>query len=46
MSENFEHFIPYFFCLNFAFYTVVSFKILSGIANSVDQDQTAPLGAV
>ena len=33
------------FCLNFAFYASDS-KILSEVANSVDPDQTAPIGAV
>ena len=40
----FEHFIPYFFGLNFAFYTAGS-QILSGRANSVDPDQTVPSGS-
>ena len=36
-----------FFCLNFAFYAFFFFlKFLSGMANSVDTDQTAPSGAV
>ena len=41
---DFEHFIPYLFCLfclNFAF-CILFFKILCGITNSVDSDQTDP----
>ena len=37
----FEHFISYNFGLNFAHYAVVSSNVLSGMANSVDPDQTA-----
>ena len=44
MSLNFKHFIPYLFSQKFTFYTVVSLN--SGMANSVDPDQTAPEGAV
>ena len=43
MSKNFEHFITYYFGLNFAFYAVF-LEILSGMATSVDPDQTASLG--
>ena len=39
---KFEHFIPFFFGLIFAFFQLF-LKILSGIANSADPDQTAPL---
>ena len=35
MPWHFEHFIPYFFGLNFAMY-----ELLNGMANSVDPDQT------
>ena len=38
---NFKHFIPYFFGLNLLF-VQWSLKMLSGIANSEDPDQTAP----
>ena len=37
--------ISSFFCLTFAFMQLF-LKILSGMANSVDPDQTAPEGAV
>ena len=40
MSKNFKHFIPNFFCLNFAFLQLY-LKIHSGMANNVDPDQTA-----
>ena len=40
MPLNFEHFILYYSGLNYASYA------LSGMANSVDPDQTAPSGAV
>ena len=41
MSLNFEDFIPYYFGLNFAFYApVLLLKILCGMANSVEPDQT------
>ena len=39
MSKTFEHFSPSVFGLIFAFCTVV-FKIHSGMANSVDPNQT------
>ena len=35
-----------FFGLNFAFYAVASSNTDSGMANSVDPDQTAPSGTV
>ena len=37
MSLNFKHFISYFFGLNFG---QLFLKILNGMANSVDPDQT------
>ena len=44
MSLNFEQFIPYFFvkiaCMLFM---QLFLKILGGMANSIDPDQTAPL---
>ena len=46
MSKNFKCFIPYSVGLNFAFYAFVSQNMLHGMANRVDPDQTAPLGAV
>ena len=45
MSSNFKCSIQYFFDLNFALMQLF-LKILSGMANSVDPDQTAPSGAV
>ena len=38
------YFIP--FWPNFSFFVQLFLKILSGMANSVDPDQTAPSGAV
>ena len=35
----------FFFCLDFDFYEVF-LKMLSGMANSVDPDHMAPLGAM
>ena len=35
-------FHTFFFGVNFVFYIVVFFKILNGMANNVDPDQTAP----
>ena len=43
--KNFEHFIPYFIGLNFLLGQLFH-KLLSGMLNSVDPDQTAPSGAV
>ena len=44
---NYEHFIPFFvFGLKILFCMQLFLKILSGMANSVDPDQTAPSGAV
>ena len=40
-----SNFVPYLFCQHFAF-THLFLEILSGMANSVDPDQTAPSGAV
>ena len=45
MSKNFENFMSYFFGLTFVFMQLF-LKILSGMANSVDPDQTAPLGGL
>ena len=45
MSLSFKHVIPYYFGLKFTFYAPV-LKMLNGMANSVDPDQTAPSGAV
>ena len=43
MSKNFKHYITYYFGKNFAFYAVF-LEILSGMATSVDPDQTAASG--
>ena len=45
---KFKHFIPelIFFYLNLLFLQLFLILILSGMANSVDPDQTAPDGAV
>ena len=43
MTKNFEHFIPYYFCFLCCCFLKL---LLSGMANSVDPDQTAPSGAV
>ena len=47
MSKNFEHFIIYYFGLNFAVLQLfLKIHVLSGMANTVDPDQTAPFVAL
>ena len=46
MPKNFEYFIHSIFALILLFIMQLFLKLLNGMANNVDPDQTAPSGAV